>query len=94
MIKQSKTDSTYLDRIQGKCQMIEQNLKNFKLKSRATYQKLVEEEQELMAELSALGDKFDAWAAEPPTEGVASKRPPVGGRPPINSKAGARAGGR
>ena len=45
MIKQSKTDSSYLDRIQGKCQMIEQNLKNFKLKSRATYQKLAEEEQ-------------------------------------------------
>ena len=62
MIKQSKTDSIYLDRIQGKCQMIEQNLKNFKLKSRATYQKLAEEEQELMAELSALGDKFEAWA--------------------------------
>ena len=45
--------------------MIQQNLKNFKLKSRATYQKLVEEEQELMAELSTLGDKFEAWASEP-----------------------------
>lgn len=67
LIKQSKTDSSYLDRIQGKCQMIEQNLKNFKLKSRATYQKLAEEEQELMAELSALGDKFEAWAQEPPS---------------------------
>ena len=38
MIMQSKTDPSYLDRIQSKCQMIEQNLKNFKLKSRSTYQ--------------------------------------------------------
>lgn len=45
--------------------MIEQNLKNFKLKSRATYQKLVEEEQQLMAELSANADKFEAWMNEP-----------------------------
>jgi len=37
MIFQCKTEAQYLDRIQSKCQMIEQNLKNFKLKSRATY---------------------------------------------------------
>ena len=86
MIKQSKTDSSYLDRIQGKCVMIEQNLKNFKLKSRATYQKLVEEEQQLMAELSANSDKFDAWAAEPSSEAVNAKRPPVGARPPMGAK--------
>lgn len=85
MIKQSKTDSSYLDRIQGKCVMIEQNLKNFKLKSRATYQKLVEEEQQLMAELSAASDKFDAWAAEPSSE-MNAKRPPVGARPPMGAK--------
>ena len=73
--------------------MIEQNLKNFKLKSRATYQKLVEEEQELMAELSGLSDKFDAWAAEPPTESPQAGRPPMaGGRPPVGGKA--KAGGR
>ena len=42
MIVQSKSDPSYLDRIQSKCQMVEQNLKNFKLKSRATYQQLVE----------------------------------------------------
>ena len=38
MIMQSKSEPSYLDRIQTKCQMIEQNMKNFKLKSRATYQ--------------------------------------------------------
>jgi hypothetical protein len=38
MIQQSKSgDVSMLDRIQTKCQMVEQNLKNFKLKSRATY---------------------------------------------------------
>ncbi len=68
--------------------MIEQNLKNFKLKSRATYQKLVEEEQELQAELSALGDKFEAWASEPSCESSAvARRPPVGGRPPMGGGA-------
>ena len=91
MFKQCKTDSSYLDRIQGKCQMIQQNLKNFKLKSRATYQNLVEEEQELMAELSAAGDKFDAWAAEPPTESPSNK-PPIGGRPPLMGKGSKGAG--
>merc|ERR1712226_1286230 len=38
MIMQSKSEPSYLDRIQSKCQMIEQNMKNFKLKSRSTYQ--------------------------------------------------------
>lgn len=90
MIRQSKSDSSYLDRIQGKCQMIEQNLKNFKLKSRATYQKLAEEEQELMAELSALGDKFEAWAQEPPLSAPGSKPPAISGRPPVGVRNGAR----
>ena len=47
-----------------------------------------------MAELSALSDKFEAWAAEPPTDSIVSKKPPVAGRPPINSKGGARGAGR
>ena len=69
--------------------MIQQNLKNFKLKSRATYQKLVEEEQELMAELSTLGDKFEAWASEPSVDSsTPSSKPPAGGRPPLVSKGG------
>ena len=69
--------------------MIEQNLKNFKLKSRATYQKLAEEEQALMAELSAAGDKFEAWANEPSST-PSTKRPPIGGRPPAIARAGGR----
>ena len=80
MIFQSKQEPQFLDRIQSKCQMIEQNLKNFKLKSRANYSSLAEQEQVLMAELSALEDKFEAWAEEsqqstasrPPRPGVAS----------------------
>ena len=44
--------------------MIEQNLKNFKLKSRATYQTLAETEQNMMAEISAMEDKFEAWIVE------------------------------
>jgi hypothetical protein len=71
MITQSKSgDATFLDRIQQKCQTIEQNLKNFKLKSRATYQTLAEQEKDLMAEISALEDKFEAWTVDE------EKRPP------------------
>jgi len=44
-----------------------------------------------MAELSALGDKFEAWAAEPPNESPSSK-PPIRGRPPLMSKAPKAAG--
>ncbi len=44
--------------------MIEQNLKNFKLKSRATYQTLAETEQNMMAEISAMEDKFETWIVE------------------------------
>ncbi len=47
-----------------------------------------------MAELSAMSDKFDAWAAEPPTDSIVSKKPPAGGRPPVGSKGGARGAGR
>lgn len=65
MITQSKAgDASFLDRIQIKCQMIEQTLKNFKLKSRATYQTLAEIEQNMMAEISAVEDKFETWIIE------------------------------
>ena len=36
---------------------------------------MAETEQTMMAELSALGDKFDTWATEEPKS---SKRPPAG----------------
>lgn len=39
-------------------------MKNFKLKSRSTYQNLAAQEKDLMAEISALEDKFEAWALE------------------------------
>ena len=45
MIKQASKQPEVLDRVHQKCQAIEQNIKNFKLKSKATYQNLVEEEQ-------------------------------------------------
>jgi len=45
-------------------------MKNFKLKSRQTYQSLADSEQTMMAELSALEDKFDAWTSEPTNEEV------------------------
>jgi hypothetical protein len=35
------------------------------LKSRATFQNLVDEEKALSSELSAYEDKFDAWIEEP-----------------------------
>ena len=38
MINQSKLDPSYLDKIHGKVKNIEQNLKNFKLKSRTAYE--------------------------------------------------------
>ena len=43
-----------------------------------------------MAELSALGDKFEAWANEPPVDASAAvkKRPPIPGRPPVVSRGG------
>ena len=47
-----------------------------------------------MAELSALGDKFEAWANEPPTESPSQgNKPPIGGRPPLMGK-GAKGAGR
>ena len=71
MITQTKGgDEIYLDRIQQRVQQTEQNMKNFKLKSRQTYQTLVDSEQTMMAELSALEDKFDAWVSEGPSEEV------------------------
>ena len=41
-----------------------------------------------MAELSAYGDKFEAWENEPPSESPAVKRPPLGGRPPAMARGG------
>jgi len=38
MINQSKMEPSYLDKIHGKVKTIEQNLKNFKLKSRSAYE--------------------------------------------------------
>lgn len=63
LIKQASKQPEILDRVHQKCQAIEQNIKNFKLKSKATYQNLVEEEQALAAEISALEDKFETWAS-------------------------------
>jgi hypothetical protein len=42
-------------------QAVEQNIKNFKLKSRAIYEKLHDEESQLEGELNALADKFESW---------------------------------
>ena len=61
--KQSR-DTQTLDKVHAKVQTIEQNIKNFKLKSRATYQILHEEEVNLDAELNALADKFERWETE------------------------------
>ena len=44
MINQSRVESAYLDKIHGKVKGIEQNLKNFKLKSRQVFEDLVDEE--------------------------------------------------
>lgn len=63
MIKQPNKPE-FLDRIKAKCQMIETNLKNFKLKSRQNFQSLVEEEKALLQELSVMEDKFDTWDQE------------------------------
>ena len=58
MITQSKTDPSFLDKIHGKVKGIEQNLKNFKLKSRTNYEQLVDEEALLMSELQMWDEKF------------------------------------
>ena len=59
MINQSKNDPSYLDKIHGKVKIIEQNLKNFKLKSRSAFGSLVDEESALMNELLMWDEKFD-----------------------------------
>ena len=64
MINQSKSDSSYLDKIHGKVKVIEQNLKNFKLKSRTIFEQLVDEEQTLMSEILMWDQKFDSYAQE------------------------------
>lgn len=46
-----------------------------------------------MAELSALGDKFEAWAQEPPLS-TPSTRPPMGGRPPVGVRGGPKGAGK
>lgn len=40
MVSKSSSDSSVLDRIHAKVQTVEQNIKNFKLKSRAIYENL------------------------------------------------------
>jgi hypothetical protein len=60
MIAQSVKNPDILDRIHVKCQGIETNIKNFKLKSKATFQSLIDEEQLLSAELSAFEDKLES----------------------------------
>ena len=50
-----------VDKIHQKVQTVEQNIKNFKLKSRAIYEKLHDEESQLQGELDALADKFESW---------------------------------
>jgi len=62
LITQSKGDPALLDRIHSKVKGIESNLKNFKLKSRAEYEALVDEEQLIMNELDMWADKFEAYA--------------------------------
>ena len=47
MIKQTQRAPENLERVQSKCQQVEQNLKNFKLKSRTTFQSLIDEEKTL-----------------------------------------------
>ena len=64
MINQSKNDPSYLDKIHGKVKVIEQNLKNFKLKSRTVFEQLVDEEQTLMSEIMMWDQKFDSYALE------------------------------
>eukprot|EP00347_Sterkiella_histriomuscorum_P015281 403357622 len=64
MINQSKQDPSYLDRIHGKVKGIEQNLKNFKLKSRSAYEQLVDEEALIENELQMWEDKFDQYMLE------------------------------
>jgi hypothetical protein len=59
MINQSKLEPSYLEKIHGKVKTIEQNLKNFKLKSRSTYEQLVDEEDAIMADLRVWEEKFD-----------------------------------
>ena len=59
MIKESSNVPSYLDKIHIKVKTIEQNFKNFKIKSRAAYEDLVVEENEEFAELQALEMKFD-----------------------------------
>lgn len=64
MISQSKNDPSYLDKIHAKVKGIEQNLKNFKIKSRSIYEQLFDEEILLNNELKMWDEKFDSYALE------------------------------
>ena len=59
MVSKSSNDPTVLDRIHAKVSTVEQNIKNFKLKSRAIYENLHDQESELDAELQAMVEKFE-----------------------------------
>lgn len=61
MVSQSSRDPGVLDKIHSKVSNIEQNIKNFKLKSRAVYENLHNQESQLDGELNALLEKFEAW---------------------------------
>lgn len=64
LINQARTDPATLDRLHTKVKGIESNLKQFKIKSRAVYEELADEEQLLMTEMEMWEAKFDAYTQE------------------------------
>ncbi len=64
LINQARTDPGTLDRLHVKVKGIESNLKQFKLKSRAFYDQLVDEEYQLTNEMELWSAKFDQYAQE------------------------------
>ena len=67
MISKSPSTATatdYLDKIHVKIKGIEQGLKGFKLKSRAAYESLVDEEQILASEVEMWAAKFESYSQE------------------------------
>ena len=64
LISQARTDPATLDRLHAKVKGIESNLKQFKLKSRAVYEELADEEHLLTTEMEMWEAKFDAYTQE------------------------------
>ena len=64
LINQARTDPATLDRLHAKVKGIESNLKQFKIKSRAVYEELADEEHLLMTEMEMWEAKFDAYTQE------------------------------